>query len=473
MARLLPCILAASSVALLAAAPAGAASRFTIRGAGFGHGVGMSQYGAYGFALKGTGYREILGHYYTDTRIGSVGTRRVVRVLMQSLSGSASFTGATRAAGRRLNPRRTYRVRRGAGGMVELLSPRGRRLKRVVGVLRVTGPSGRLVLRGRALNGRVDGAYRGALEFRPGYLGVAAINAVRLENYLRGVVPDEMPPSWHPEALKAQAVAARTYAMTTSKGGDGFDHYPDTRSQVYGGVAAEEPTTDAAIVATRGEVVTYGGEPVVTYFFSTSGGRTEDVENTSLGTEPRPWLKSVKDPYDDVSPRHRWGPTRMTLKQAKSKLGNLVKGSFRGIEVLERGRSPRIVRAEVVGSRGRVATDGATLRARLGLYDTWAYFASITTDEEPAPDDVEPEEPDPTGGASPEARAARRTGRHLAGRVLPAPADVVVQQRSGGRWVRVGVAAAARSGRYAFTLTAPGTYRVRAHGAAGPAVRVR
>ena len=83
--------------------------------------------------------------------------------------------------------------------------------------------------------------------------------------------------------------------------------------------------------------MTYNGVPVVTYFFSTSGGRTEDVENTPLGNEPRPWLKSVDDPYDDASPRHRWGPIRMTLKQAGRKLGGLVKGKFRGIEVVQRG----------------------------------------------------------------------------------------------------------------------------------------
>ena len=122
-----------------------------------------------------------------------------------------------------------------------------------------------------------------------------------------GVVSRESPASWPIEALKAQAVAARTYAITTTKGGNGFDHYPDTRSQVYGGVAAETASTDRAVAETRGQVVTYDGEPVITYFFSTSGGRTENVEN-SLGGAPQPWLRSVEDPYDDVSPRHRWGP---------------------------------------------------------------------------------------------------------------------------------------------------------------------
>ena len=113
----------------------------------------------------------------------------------------------------------------------------------------------------------------------PGAFGLSTINVVGLDDYVRGVVSRESPASWPLEALKAQAVAARTYAITTSKGGDGFDQYADTRSQVYGGVGAETASTDQAVAETAGQVVTYEGAPVVTYFFSTSGGRTEDVEN--------------------------------------------------------------------------------------------------------------------------------------------------------------------------------------------------
>jgi len=451
----------------------GADARLTIRGAGFGHGVGMSQYGAYGMAKGGATHREILTHYYTGTQVSDVARSRIVRVLLQSQRGQASFTGARSAAGRQLKPTSTYGVRRGAGGTVELLSPTGRRMKRVVAPLVVKG-SAPLVLKGSALNGRTDGAYRGTLEFRPGYLGVAAINAVSLDNYVRGVVGDEMPPSWHPEALKAQAVAARTYAVTTSKGGDGFEQYPDTRSQVYGGVAAEVPTVDRAVAATRGELVTYQGVPVVTFFFSTSGGRTENVENTPLGNEPRPWLKSVPDPADKLSPRHRWGPIRFTPREAKRKLGALVKGSFRGIKVVKRGRSPRVVVAEVIGSEGRVRTTGGVLRARLGLFDTWAYFTTVETDtQEEQPQEEEPPRTDSTGGVSPGAMAARRVAREVAGFVFPATGEVLVQRRSGSRWVRVGLAAVAGDGRYAFTADEPGRYRVRFRGETGSPVRVR
>ena len=228
---------------LAAAAPASAAkSKFTIRGAGFGHGVGMSQYGAYGFALNGSGYRDILAHYYTGTAIGGVDPNRRVRVLLQS-AGTASFTGATRAGRRRVSPSKTYYVRR-SGASVQLLSPRRRRMGTYT-AMRVTGRGGMVTLRGRAGNGRVNGAYRGAMDFSSSGSGVSAINALSLDSYLRGVVPDESPPSWPIEALKAQAVAARTYAITGMKPAAGFDHYADTRSQVYGGVAAEEPSTDA------------------------------------------------------------------------------------------------------------------------------------------------------------------------------------------------------------------------------------
>ena len=99
-------------------------------------------------------------------------------------------------------------------------------------------------------------------------------------------MPAESPASWPAEALKAQAIAARTYAITTAKSAD-FDHYADTRSQVYGGVGIETAATNAAVADTRGQIVTYQGQPVVTYFFSTSGGKTEAVENTTLGNEPQ------------------------------------------------------------------------------------------------------------------------------------------------------------------------------------------
>ena len=87
------------------------------------------------------------------------------------------------------------------------------------------------------------------------------MEAVGLDDYVRGVISAEMPSGWSPQALDVQAVAARTYAITTDVSGSNFDLYPDTRSQMYRGVAAETPSTDAAVAATRGQVVTYAGRP--------------------------------------------------------------------------------------------------------------------------------------------------------------------------------------------------------------------
>jgi len=478
MTRNLSTILVALAVAACAAAPADAAKRFTIRGAGFGHGVGMSQYGAMGYASHGWDYKRILGHYYTDTALGVLKEPRTVRVLLQSVSGTASFSGASRAGGRKLSPGATYLVRGRAGGQVQLLTRRGREIATLPAPLRATGP-GPLTLKGSSGYARRDGAYRGALEFRPGtFGGVNTINAVDVDDYVQGVVPLESPAAWPIEALKAQAVAARTYALTTTKSGAGFEHYPDTRSQVYGGVGAEQPSTNAATQQTAGQVVTYQGAPVATYFFSTSGGRTEDVEKSGLGTRPLPWLKSVEDQYDDVSPRHRWGPIKLTMGAAAAKLRGLVRGRFRGIDVITRGRSPRIVAADIVGSAGRVRVNGPTLRARFGLYDSWAYFTSIRTGKAPTP--LPDETPDPAVPMI--ARVPDVAG--LSGRVMPACeakpvtsearqcAVVRVQRRFHGRWVPAGETTTDRRGRYHAGVSAHGLYRVVYKGDAGPGIRL-
>jgi SpoIID/LytB domain protein len=303
------------------------------------------------------------------------------------------------------------------------------------------------------------------------------INALSLEDSVRGVVSLESPASWPIEALKAQAVAARTYGITTKRSGT-FDEYPDTRSQMYGGVGAETAATNAAVDATAGQVVTYGGEPVVTYFFSTSGGRTENIENTALGTTPEPWLKSVPDPYDSVSPRHTWAPQKLSLGTARARLGSLVKGSFRGIRVVKRGRSPRIVAADVVGSRGKTRVSGATLRSRLGLLDTWAYFTTIGVKRAPAPQQpvtppVAPQAAgDGTGGAQ---SSARRAVAALTGSVMPAHrgATVQIQLRRDDHWSTVTEARVDGGGRYRAAVTRRGTYRVVYWGDAGSAIAIR
>jgi stage II sporulation protein D len=461
--------LAATLILGLLAAPAAVAkpkSTFTIRGAGFGHGVGMSQYGALGFAQHGWNAAAILAHYYTGTALGTTDPSHRVRVLLATGS-KARITGARQAGARKLDPASTYTIRRHGAGQVDLFKPSGKRVATFLAPLQVAGASGITTLGGH-------GSYRGVLEFTPGtFSGLTVINSVPLDDYIQGVVPVESPASWPLEALKAQAIAARTYAITTSRGAD-FDQYADTRSQVYGGASVETPASNQAVDETRGQVVTYQGEPVTTYFFSTSGGRTEDVENSFTGASPEPWLRSVEDPYDNVSPRHRWKPATMSLSRAGRKLRGLYAGSFRGIRVLKRGESPRIVAARVLGTRASTEVSGATLRARLGLYDTWAYFRTVTSGKaKPRGDAPPPQAADPSGGAI--GSAALRAARALSGTVLPGRAGTTlrVQARRGGRWVAAGQTTLDRRGAYRWAAPAAGTYRVVYAGATGPAVTLR
>ena len=277
----LPCASAAGAAA--ATGPAATGPELVIDGAGDGHGVGMSQYGALGYALHGVGYREILAHYYSGTQIGQAPAGTQVRVLVGN-----------------------------------------------------------------------------------------TIQAVPLETYVEGVVAAEIPSGWPMAALEAQAVASRTYAITDHAGGAKFDVYSDTRSQMYLGVAAQTPQTNAAVAATAGQIVTYEGNPVITYFSASSGGMTEDVQDAFQGAAPEPWLRGVVDPYDQ-GPLHRWRMA-MSFATAQARLRGLVHGSFQGIDVLQRGASPRILSAYVLGSQGRTLVSGAELAARLGLYASWAYF---------------------------------------------------------------------------------------------------
>src|SRR2546421_11163910 len=202
--------------ALATAAPA-AAGRYVVRGRGFGHGIGMSQWGAYGFARHGYAYDRILAHYYRGTTLGTT-AQRPIRVLLESGRDAVAFAGATRAGGRALHARSTYTAR-AAGGRIALFL-RGHRVGAFAGPLAVSSSRGTFRLGGRALNGVLDGAYRGSLELRaaPGG-GPPAVGVGALDDYVKGVVPGEVPAGWPVQALRAQAVAARSYALATHAGG--------------------------------------------------------------------------------------------------------------------------------------------------------------------------------------------------------------------------------------------------------------
>lgn len=458
------CLLAATATLLLAApVAAGAATRHVIRGAGFGHGIGMSQYGAKGLAEHGRGYKQIVTHYYQGTDVTSAGSR-TVRVLLQSGRSEVEFTEATRAPGERLDPRRTYRARARGLSQVELRTAGGTLVGVFDAPLRVTSEAGVLRLRGTTINGIREGQFRNALEIRPGVFGgLGAVNALPLDEYVKGVVPGEVPAAWHMEALKAQALAARSYTLATNRGGDAFDQYPDTRSQVYRGFGGEHPRTNQAVDETRSEIITYRGAVIrAAFYFSTSGGRTENVENVFYNAAPTPYLTSVKDPYDSESPRHRWR-FGFTTSEMQAKLSGLVKGRFKRIDVIKRGESPRVVWAKVVGTRGSTRVRGATLRTRLGLYDTWMRYSRVRTTARRSAFDP--------------AFVSRLFGRRaIVGDIHPVPRSrrvVVERLDSRGGWVRRLSARTTREGVYRIFLRKPGRFRVRAGNVIGPTVGVR
>jgi stage II sporulation protein D len=341
-------------------APAAAGGKWVVPGKGFGHGVGMSQYGAFGFAEKGRSYKKILRHYYKGVAIGRADSRSV-RVLLTTGLGAMQFSQARKACGKRLNPTRTYSFRI-SRGKVALNRPGGRRIKRC-------GREG--AASGGSVHFSGEGTYRGKLIARRVGGDLYAINKVGIEHYIQGVIPGEVPASWPAGALRTQAVAARSYALATRVRGDGYDLYDDTRSQVYGGRSVETRATNRAARKTAGEVIKDGGDTATAFFFSTSGGQTENSE--FVFASPRSYLKSVKDPFDRRSPVHRWR-VRFSNSEMESKLNGLFSGKLKRVKVLRTGRSPRIVRAKVVGSRSSTKVSGDTLRYRLGLRSTWARF---------------------------------------------------------------------------------------------------
>jgi stage II sporulation protein D len=357
----------ATTVAVLALAPsANAGVSWVIKGHGFGHGVGVSQYGAYGYALHGKDYRFILAHYYQGTTIGQVANTRIVRVLLEISSGDVGFSGATSACGQALDPGRNYEAHRN-GSRVKLRSSGGKTLADCGRKLRAAG-HGRISIAG-------IGTYRGALEVVPtdsdvGSLNV--VNALALEQYVKGVIPNESPPAWPQAELRAQAVESRSFALSASVGGNGFDLYNDTRSQVYGGLTSETASTNAAANATKGQVVMYGGKIAETYFSACSGGHTESVQNVFFGPAV-PYLVGVPDPYDYYCPLHNW-TLRFSGPEISARLGGYLDGALKKVVVTKRGVSPRIVWANLYGTGGGTKVRGDQLEAALGTYSDWMSF---------------------------------------------------------------------------------------------------
>ncbi|MFM2158750.1 MAG: hypothetical protein RLZZ124_1224 [Cyanobacteriota bacterium] len=210
--------------------------------------------------------------------------------------------------------------------------------------------------------------FRGRLQLLARSGGLQVINHVPLETYLASVVGSEMPASWPQQALRAQAVAARTYALKGRRPSAPFDLRATVASQVYRGIEAETASTRSAVAATRGLVLTYGNGLIDAVFHSSSGGSTES--SGDLWPRQLPYLVSVPD-FDHDSPVRSW---RQPL--APDLLARAFReiGGMRSIEVLSTTGTGRVRQARVVGPTGELVLSGAALRSRLGLRSTWVRF---------------------------------------------------------------------------------------------------
>ena len=283
---------------------------------------------------------------------------------------SADFPQHERAA--TLDPQRSYEAHR-VGGSVRLRSSGGRPLANCGQKLRAAGSGGRIAIAGL-------GSYRGALETVPteeasGSLNV--VNALAVDQYVKGVIPNESPPSWPMAELKAQAVASRSFALTAGVGGNGFDLYADTRSQVYKGLESEYTTSNAAAEATHGQVLEYGGHVAETLFSACSGGHTESIQNV-FGGPAVPYLQGVPDPYDYYCPLHRW-TLHFSGPQLSSRLGAYLEGRLKQVVVTKHGVTPRIVEAKLFGTGGVSTVSGEELEVALGAYSTWMSFQKVVS----------------------------------------------------------------------------------------------
>jgi stage II sporulation protein D len=188
-------------------------------------------------------------------------------------------------------------------------------------------------------NGLNPTAYRGSMEIKPGALSPDLFNKLDIENYIRGVVPAEMPASWEIEALKAQAVAARSYAYTQLQRNKQKGYLEMTVSnQVYGGKTREHPNSNQAVQLTEGIYALYNNIPIDAVFHSSSGGYTENSEN--VWKYPVPYIRAVDDPYDNNNENHHYAwQTVSSADKIKEKLGLLATQTILGLSITERGPS--------------------------------------------------------------------------------------------------------------------------------------
>jgi stage II sporulation protein D len=392
MRRTLAFVLVAAMAALWPQAAASATDSFTFYGSGWGHGLGMSQWGAYGLAKHGWRYPRILTHFYSNTRIpidqAPPTTLRIglaqgkLTVHLGAVAGPVDLRLGNRKTGdvvATIPAGQTWIVR-AAGQMYRIIDATGARVGGDVG-----GPGTNLFAV------PVDGARmripeaghlygRGFVEFNlyacnPG-CHQRLILVVNSEQYLYGL--SEVPSSWPVAALRAQAVAARTYAFTKvatagqHRAGCNCALYASSFDQVYSGWDKEAGVDGArwvgAVDSTAGRVVTYQGGTIQAFYMSSSGGFTENNENVWGGT-PIAYLRGVCDPgdYTTANPNAVW-KVSLPADRVTRRLG-LGIGHVKGFSNIQRGVSGRIVSTMVQGATGTAQVSGSTLRSALGLPD--------------------------------------------------------------------------------------------------------
>ena len=369
---------------------------FYFRGQGGDHGVGMSQYGARGRANDGQTYDQILAHYYTGTTLGTIDPAMVVRVLLatayvptpeapariRARNGGWSSAAFVDALGVRVPfPADSYVqiLPTEAGWTADAYDSAGVLLASVATTDLFIEPldaTTQLEILWRSWLPRYT-LYRGAVRLLVSGTTVQAINHVTMDDYIRGVVPAEMPPLWPIEALKTQAVAARSYAFNHMRPDRVYDVVPTSDHQVYGGLLLEHPRTEQAVTETANQVVMADGQVANTYFFAVAGGYTENNEFVWVGTNgnvvaaPIGYLRGLPDvdangqAYDRNAPGFAWQSdafswdqlSQMLAADARTNVGNLLDIQF------ERGVSGRVYLVTIVGSVRTVTVSGPLFKS--------------------------------------------------------------------------------------------------------------
>ncbi|MGZ0148409.1 SpoIID/LytB domain-containing protein [Kribbella sp. WER1] len=365
--------------------PAAAAAPDTaITGRGFGHGRGLSQYGAQGAALAGKSVNQILDFYYPRTTTGKATGSIRVRISADTTDG-VRVSVVNGLAVRSLATGKVYPLPKASTIDQWSIDPNGEHGTKLSSYDASTKKwtlyktfTGMAQFEGAAVIGLIlpSGAvrrYRGALRaIDVSGAHLDTVNVLPLESYLRGVVPREAVTSWRPAALQAQAVAARTYSVyhRDRASGRAYDLCDTTSCQVYGGYDDEETSTNNAIAATAGQIRLYNGKPIIAEFSSSNGGATAAGDAAYQVTKVDGW-----DAYPrNGNPNVTWRVTRSAAEmQAVFNVG-----SIRFVRVLKRtGVGPgggRAVTVQAVGSRGSRVLTADQVRIRLHLRSAWISF---------------------------------------------------------------------------------------------------